>query len=97
LPPIRIIDRGAARFCAFRKHCAACHTINGEGGGKAPELNYPAGVVEYIRPGYLKRWIKRPQSICYNTTAPGLADGIISREKIRKNSLLSQSDEHHEA
>ncbi|WP_256208387.1 c-type cytochrome [Nitrosospira briensis] len=50
MPPIRIIDRGATRLCAFRKHCAACHTINGEGDGKSPELNYPASVVEYISP-----------------------------------------------
>ncbi len=69
-------------FAHFRKHCAACHTINGEGGGKAPELNYPASVVEYIRPGYLKRWIESPQSIRYNTTMPGLAEEIPDREKV---------------
>ena len=73
------VQRGLAHF---RKHCAACHTINGEGGGKAPELNYPASVAEYIRPGYLKRWIENPQSIRYNTAMPGLAKGIPNREKV---------------
>jgi mono/diheme cytochrome c family protein len=65
----------------FRRHCAACHTVNGDGGGKAPELNYPASVVEYIKPDYLKRWILEPQSIRYNTNMPALAEEISNREK----------------
>lgn len=59
-------------FQHFRKYCLACHTINGQGGGKAPELNYPVSVTEYIEPQYLKRWIDRPESIRYNTTMPAL-------------------------
>jgi mono/diheme cytochrome c family protein len=67
-------------FMHFRQHCMACHTINGEGGGKAPELNYPVNVTEYIKPEYLKRWIMSPQSIRYNTTMPGLTGAILDRE-----------------
>jgi mono/diheme cytochrome c family protein len=69
-------------FMHFRKHCMACHTINGEGGGKAPELNYPASVVEYIKLEYLKQWIENPASIRYNTPMPGLAKEIPNRRKI---------------
>ncbi|WP_052494210.1 c-type cytochrome [Nitrosospira sp. NpAV] len=79
------VQRG---FTHFRKHCMACHTINGEGGGKAPELNYPVSVVEYIKPEYLKRWIENPQTIRHNTTMPGLARGIPNREKVAEELIL---------
>ena len=69
-------------FAHFRKHCMACHSIDGEGGGKAPELNYPASVAEYIKPQYLKRWILNPQSMRYNTAMPALAKEIPRREKV---------------
>ena len=79
------VQRG---FAHFRKHCMACHTINGEGGGKAPELNYPVSVVEYIKPEYLRRWIENPQTIRYNTTMPGLAKEIPNRGKITEELIL---------
>ena len=75
-PPPESSAEAQRGFMHFRKHCMACHTINGQGGGKAPELNYPASVVEYIRPEYLKRWIENPQSMRYNTAMPGLAEEI---------------------
>ncbi|SCX95887.1 Cytochrome c2 [Nitrosospira sp. Nl5] len=81
-PPSGSSAEAQSGFMHFRKHCMACHTINGEGGGKAPELNYPASVVEYIKPEYLKRWIENPISIRYNTTMPGLAKEIPNRRKI---------------
>ncbi|ODT80148.1 MAG: cytochrome C [Nitrosomonadales bacterium SCN 54-20] len=73
------VQRG---FNHFRMQCAACHTINGEGGGKAPELNYPESIVEYIKPEYLKRWILAPQTIRYNTHMPALAEEISNREQV---------------
>lgn len=82
IPPPRAEPEVQRGFSHFRQHCAACHTINGDGGGKAPELNYPASVVEYIEPEYLKRWIMAPQSIRYNTTMPGLGNEISRREKV---------------
>ncbi len=81
-PPPKLSEQAQRGFMHFRKHCMACHTINGQGGGKAPELNYPASVVEYIRPDYLKRWIENPQSVRYNTTMLGLAKTLPNREKI---------------
>jgi len=60
----------------------ACHTINGQGGGKAPELNYPVSVTEYFKPEYLKQWIDSPASLRYNTTMPALAAEIPEREKV---------------
>jgi mono/diheme cytochrome c family protein len=82
IPPSGSPEQVQRGFEHFRKHCAACHTINGDGGGKAPELNYPKSVVEYIKPEYLKRWIMQPQSIRYNTTMPGLGEEISNREQV---------------
>jgi mono/diheme cytochrome c family protein len=73
------VQRG---FAHFRKYCISCHTVNGEGGGKAPELNYPISVTEYIKPEYLKRWIEHPQSIRYNTAMPALGQEIPNRDKV---------------
>lgn len=81
-PPAKSSMEAQRGFMHFRKHCMACHTINGEGGGKAPELNYPASVVEYIKPEYLKRWIENPASIRHNTTMPALAKEIPNRGKV---------------
>jgi mono/diheme cytochrome c family protein len=81
-PPSGSPEQVQRGFEHFRKHCAACHTINGDGGGKAPELNYPESIVEYIKPEYLKRWIIQPQSIRYNTTMPGLGEEIANREQV---------------
>lgn len=69
-------------FEHFRKYCIACHTLNNQGGGKAPELNYPVSVTEYIKPAYLKRWIDHPASIRSNTTMPPLAAEIPARERV---------------
>ncbi len=82
IPPQDSSDEVQRGFRQFRQHCAACHTINGDGGAKAPELNYPVSVTEYIQPEYLKRWVTNPQSIRYNTTMPGLAEEMPDREKI---------------
>jgi len=81
-PPVNASAEVQRGFMHFRKYCMACHTINGEGGAKASELNYPTSVVEYIKPEYLKRWIENPQAIRYNTTMPGLAKEIPNRGKI---------------
>lgn len=71
-------------FLHFRKYCMPCHTINGTGGNKGPELNYPASVVEYIRPEYLIRWIENPSGIRFNTRMPALAQKIPNRARISK-------------
>jgi cytochrome c2 len=82
LPPPHASEEVKRGYTHFRQHCIACHTINGEGGGKGPELNYPTSVVEYIKPEYLRRWIMSPQSIRYNTLMPGLPRGIPNAEQV---------------
>ena len=81
-PPARASPQVQRGFLHFRKHCLACHTINGEGGGKAPELNYPASVVEYLKLEYLTRWIENPMSIRYNTVMPPLAKETPNRAMV---------------
>src|SRR5690606_35179343 len=49
-PPTDVSTETRQGFLHFRKYCMACHTINGQGGGKAPELNYPVSVTEYFKP-----------------------------------------------
>ncbi len=66
----------------FRKHCFACHTINGQGSGKAAELNYPVSVTEYIQPTYLKLWINNPTAIRLNSKMPPLPAEIPDRDKV---------------
>jgi mono/diheme cytochrome c family protein len=83
-PPARASAEVQQGFLHFRKYCMACHMINGEGGGKAPELNYPTSVIEYIKPEYLTRWIENPSSIRLNTLMPGLAEETPSRAKVTK-------------
>ncbi|HVW66033.1 MAG TPA: cytochrome c [Nitrosospira sp.] len=81
-PPAEASAQARRGFTHFRKYCTACHTVNGEGGIKGPELNYPVSVTEYMQPGYLKRWIENPQSIRYNTTMPGLGKEIPGRKQV---------------
>ena len=81
-PPAGASAETKRGFLHFRKYCMACHTINGQGGGKAPELNYPVSVIEYFKPGYLKQWIDNPASLRYNTTMPALTVAIPEREKV---------------
>jgi mono/diheme cytochrome c family protein len=54
-------------FLEFRKRCLSCHTVNGDGGGKGVELNFPANPTEYWKADWLKKWITDPKSIRYNT------------------------------
>ncbi|CAH1905147.1 Cytochrome c domain-containing protein [Candidatus Nitrotoga sp. HW29] len=83
-PPAKASAEVQRGFLHFRKYCMACHLVNGEGGGKAPELNYPISVVEYIKPEYLTRWIENPSSVRHNTLMPGLAQEIPDRAKVIK-------------
>ena len=73
------VQRG---FLHFRKHCFACHTINGQGSGKATELNYPISVTEYIQPTYLKLWIDNPTAIRLNSKMLPLAADIPDRDQV---------------
>lgn len=69
-PPNAASDKAKRGFLAFRENCMSCHTINGEGGGKAPELNYPMSVTEYFSDAWMRKWILDPRSIRYTSTMP---------------------------
>jgi len=57
-------------FIAYRIHCMQCHRINGSGGDKGIELNYPASVTEYFKPQWLKKFITNPQSVRKDSPMP---------------------------
>jgi len=81
-PPAPVSVEVKRGFLHFRKYCMVCHTMNGQGGGKAPELNYPVSVTEYFKPEYLRRWIDDPASLRFNTPMPALAATIPKREQV---------------
>ncbi len=63
--PALAADAPARRgFAVFRKHCLACHTLNGEGDARlGPDLNLPHGPTEYLRADLLRAYIRDPQSL----------------------------------
>ncbi len=58
---------GAERFRTF---CLPCHTVNGEGGGVGPELNYPRSVTEYMAGPTLRQWMVDPRLVRWNAKMP---------------------------
>jgi cytochrome c2 len=57
-------------FTHFRQYCLTCHSINGQGGEKSVELNYPVNVTQYYREEFLTQWINNPTSIRHNALMP---------------------------
>jgi cytochrome c2 len=84
-PPISSSESVNNGFIAFRKYCSTCHSINGEGGSKATELNYPVNVTEYFEKKWLKIWIENPGSIRFNTKMPALNLDTGNKEKVINN------------
>lgn len=76
MPPPGTDEAVLRGFEAFRTHCLTCHSINGQGGSKAPELNVPSSVTEYLAEGWLRRWILEPTKVRLNTPMPPLAPGL---------------------
>ncbi|WP_162914164.1 c-type cytochrome [Taklimakanibacter lacteus] len=72
-PPPDASEQAKRGFIAFRENCMACHTINGAGGNKAPELNYPMSVTEYLSDSWIHQWILDPRSVRYNATMPAFS------------------------
>lgn len=71
-PPERAPAAVRRGFLTFREKCLMCHSINGQGGTKGVELNYPVNVTEYFDARWLRQWIADPRSIRYSTTMPAL-------------------------
>ena len=87
-PPEHASASARRGFALFQRQCIACHTINGEGGGKAPELNYPVNVTEYFRADWLKRWISAPRSVRFSTNMPAL-DATLPHRDAQINDLVA--------
>ena len=66
-------------FLLYRKYCMKCHTLNGEGGGKGPELKSMDFVSDKQRAA-VKRWILAPQDIKKGTTMPAFAPKLKDRD-----------------
>ena len=67
--PVGAADGSPARrgFELFRRECAMCHAINGEGGTVGPELNVPRSIVEYRPAEQIKAYVRDPQSFRYTS------------------------------
>lgn len=51
-------------FTLFQKNCLACHRLNGDGDSQlGPDLNEPHSPTEYFSAGYLRQYIRNPQSL----------------------------------
>lgn len=86
-PPEKEGSRVRSGFLAFRKYCFDCHKVNGEGGDKGPELNYPVSVVEYWKPKWLEQWLLDPTSIRSATPMPALPTALKRRAETARDIL----------
>lgn len=72
-------------FSQFRQNCFACHSINGDGGEKAFDLNSPVSVTEYWKEAWLEKWIVHPAGLRPKTAMPDLVAQGKEGEKIAKD------------
>lgn len=68
-------------FVAFRRYCMNCHSINGDGGKKGIDLNFPQNVTERYTDDWLRKWIDNPRSLRPQTTMPALNPDAPEREQ----------------
>jgi cytochrome c2 len=72
IPPKRASAQALRGFEHYRKLCISCHSINGQGGKLAPELNTPVSVTTYWKEDWLKKWIANPSSLRAGTSMPAV-------------------------
>lgn len=79
-----------AGFAQYRKHCMACHRLNGAGDSQfGPDLNIPHNPTEYFAEGYLAAYIRDPQSLRRwpQGKMPGFTESVLSDAELAQ--LLS--------
>ena len=81
-PPRDSNPEVVAGFDAFVVHCSKCHAINGRGGAVGPELNYPVNPTEYLKDGWLRKWIDDPTSMRLAPRMPPLNPDLPERARI---------------
>jgi len=72
-------------FALFQQNCLACHRLNGAGDAQfGPDLNVPHNPTEYFQPGFLRQYIRDPQSLRQWPQArmPGFADSVLSEQEL---------------
>jgi mono/diheme cytochrome c family protein len=63
-PTLKADDPINQGFMLFQKNCLACHRLNGGGDSQlGPDLNEPYSPTEYFTAGYLRQYIRDPQSL----------------------------------
>ncbi|MFJ4145295.1 c-type cytochrome [Pseudomonas sp. NPDC089734] len=74
-------------FALFQKNCLACHRLNDAGDSQlGPDLNLPHSPTEYFAPGYLKRYLRDPQSLRHWPQAkmPAISPEVLSDEELEQ-------------
>lgn len=74
-------------FAQFQKNCLACHRLNGAGDSQfGPDLNLPHNPTEYFAAGYLKQYIRDPQSLRHWPEArmKGFAEDVLSDAQLEQ-------------
>ncbi|MCO7596055.1 MULTISPECIES: cytochrome c [Pseudomonas] len=87
LPADDPVRRG---FALFQQNCLACHRLNGAGDAQfGPDLNVPYNPTEYFQPGFLRRYIRDPQSLRQwpQGRMPGFAQSVLSDQAL--NDLIA--------
>ncbi|WP_416466380.1 c-type cytochrome [Pseudomonas sp. LFS044] len=72
-------------FALFQQNCLACHRLNGAGDAQfGPDLNVPHNPTEYFQPGFLRQYIRNPQSLRQWPQArmPGFAESVLSEQEL---------------
>ncbi|MFJ9989532.1 c-type cytochrome [Pseudomonas putida] len=84
-PEIPAQDPVRQGFALFQQNCLACHRLNGAGDAQfGPDLNLPHNPTEYFQPGYLRLYIRDPQSLRQWPQArmPGFSKDVLNEQEL---------------
>lgn len=78
-PPAKSAPSVQEGFLLYRKYCLSCHSLDGEGGQKAPDLKL-VNPFKRMSLAELRRWILSPQSVKPGTLMPPFGPKLPDRE-----------------